>query len=207
MAVKTLLCLGDSITDCGRLFDFPPLGNGYVSMLHDRLNHSAETIWKTINKGFDGFTVSRVLEQIESDSCIYTADIITLLIGINDIGLMMNTNRTAVQKESMLQTFVNNYRRLLSVLSRTQAQILLMEPFIFPVPAGYQTWQPYVKRMSDSIKKLAEEFNVPYIGLQSPLLELCNQFGVSRVTTDGIHITALGHELLTAALLSSEFIQ
>ena len=28
-----LLCLGDSITDCGRLFLNPPLGNGYVQKL------------------------------------------------------------------------------------------------------------------------------------------------------------------------------
>jgi lysophospholipase L1-like esterase len=28
--VKKIVLIGDSITDCGRLNEFPPLGNGYV---------------------------------------------------------------------------------------------------------------------------------------------------------------------------------
>ena len=45
-----LLCLGDSITDCGRIFDLPPLGNGYVRQLADRLNNE-EKNWQVITKG------------------------------------------------------------------------------------------------------------------------------------------------------------
>ncbi len=39
-----LLCLGDSITDCGRIFDLPPLGNGYVRQLANRLNNEEKKL-------------------------------------------------------------------------------------------------------------------------------------------------------------------
>lgn len=55
-----------------------------------------------MNCGFDGFTVQRVLDivmqnKIPSDSTC------TLLVGINDIALMMNTGRSHEQKAEMAQ--------------------------------------------------------------------------------------------------------
>ena len=35
-----LLCLGDSITDCGRLFSADPSGNGYVKILSGLLHNA-----------------------------------------------------------------------------------------------------------------------------------------------------------------------
>lgn len=35
--MNRLICFGDSITDCGRFFDAPPLGNGYVKMTAKKL--------------------------------------------------------------------------------------------------------------------------------------------------------------------------
>ena len=33
-----IICLGDSITDCGHLLEDFPLGNGYVQILSDMFN-------------------------------------------------------------------------------------------------------------------------------------------------------------------------
>ena len=49
-----LLCLGDSITDCGRLFSGYPLGNGYVKLLSN-LMHNTDRHFSTENKGIDGW--------------------------------------------------------------------------------------------------------------------------------------------------------
>ena len=35
-----ILCLGDSITDCGRLFSADPLGKGYVKQLYCLLHNT-----------------------------------------------------------------------------------------------------------------------------------------------------------------------
>ena len=60
-----LLCLGDSITDCGRLFSTDPLGNGYVKILSGLL-HNAGHDFSVENKGIDGFTLERLLQDRKS---------------------------------------------------------------------------------------------------------------------------------------------
>ena len=57
-----ILCLGDSITDCNHLFEDFPLGNGYVQLLAEKLPYNVQIK----NHGIDGFTVSRILENIQT---------------------------------------------------------------------------------------------------------------------------------------------
>ena len=82
-----IICLGDSITDCNHLFEDFPLGNGYVQILSEMFRNqtpsfsiSADTVRRSSsavqltdkstgaihfrNCGIDGFTVTRVLENI-----------------------------------------------------------------------------------------------------------------------------------------------
>ena len=126
----------------------------------------------------------------------------TLLIGINDIGLMMNTDRTEAQKEQMMQEFSAHYAELLHLLTADARQVILMEPFIFPKPAEYQTWIPYVRTMSDKIQQLAVKYSLPFLPLHDTLNREAVKQGFQAVTTDGIHLTACGHELLARKLCS-----
>lgn len=193
-----LLCLGDSITDAGRLFDDFPLGNGYVSMLSQRLAQW-EPGFSVTNCGVDGFTVKRLLA--DADRCLSLCpDIITILIGINDIGLMMNTDRTPEQQKKMMADFFFHYRLLLDKINTSHRTVILMEPFIFSWPARYRSWFPFVETMSQGIQKLAEEFRLPYIHLHHLLNEEARRYGLETVTTDGIHLTAAGHGILAQQL-------
>ena len=58
-----MICLGDSITDCGRVFDEASLGDGYVNRLSQRLLEDGFD-WDVVNCGMDGFTVSRLLAYV-----------------------------------------------------------------------------------------------------------------------------------------------
>lgn len=163
-----IICLGDSITDCNHLFEDFPLGNGYVQILSEMFRNqtpsfsiSADTVGRSSsavqltdkstgaihfrNCGIDGFTVTRVLENIRQHRIsLHHSPVVTLLIGINDIGLIMNTDRTASQKEQMMREFAAHYNELLDLLTADSRQVILMEPFIFPHPEEYETWIPYV---------------------------------------------------------------
>ena len=194
-----LLCLGDSITDCGRLFDYPPLGNGYVKLLAHKLkNHGSDL--EIYNLGTDGFTTARILDRAALFYLPLKPDMITLLAGINDIGLMMNTNRTPAQQEEMMQKTLSQYRKLLEVLSGAGCPILLMEPFLFPWPQEYENWVSHVRCLSLGIRALAGEFHCSFVPLQEPLNEAAQLHGTDAVTPDGIHLTGLGHELLAEQL-------
>lgn len=193
-----ILCLGDSITDCGRFFSSSPLGNGYVSMLSRKLS-AAGTRHEMINCGIDGFTVARLLENAESYAA-KGADIITILIGINDIGLMMNTCRTPAQQADMMIQFSRHYDELLTILTNSTDHIILMEPFIFPWPAEYRNWIPHVRDMSRAISTLAEKFRLPYLPLHDSLNHESRSYGLDFLTIDGIHLTPQGHEFLAQKL-------
>ena len=199
-----IICLGDSITDCNHLFEDFQLGNGYVQMLSEMFKK--ETSFNNVqikNYGFDGFTVARVLDNIRQHRIsLHRSPVVTLLIGINDIGLMMNTDRTEAQKEQMMQEFSAHYAELLHLLTADARQVILMEPFIFPKPAEYQTWIPYVRTMSDKIQQLAVKYSLPFLPLHDTLNREAVKQGFQAVTTDGIHLTACGHELLARKLCS-----
>lgn len=194
-----LLCLGDSITDCGRLFDSPPLGNGYVQKLSQKLADSGRD-WHITNCGVDGFTIARLLTNAEPFYLPQNADIITILIGINDIGLMMNTCRTSVQQNEMLELALHHYEELLHILTRCGARFVLLEPFIFPRPEEYKIWIPHVRSLSNGIRKLAEKYQIPYVLLHDALNEKAATQGIHTITTDGIHLTDAGHEFLAETL-------
>lgn len=199
-----IICLGDSITDCNHLFEDFPLGNGYVQMLSEMFQKHTINISDTMqfkNYGIDGFTVARVLENIRLQRIpLHRSPIITLLIGVNDIGLMMNTDRTEFQKKQMMQDFVAHYKELLKLLTRDARQVILMEPFIFLHPEEYQTWIPYVRTMSTHIRQLSEKFNLPFLPLHDYFNNEAIQKGFDQITTDGIHLTRYGHELLATLL-------
>lgn len=202
-----IICLGDSITDCNHLFEDFPLGNGYVQILSEMFQKHTMNISDTMqfkNYGIDGFTVARVLENVRQQKfSLHRSPVITLLIGINDIGLMMNTDRTEIQKQQMMQDFSLHYEQLLQLLTENARQVILMEPFIFPHPEEYQTWIPYVRTMSTHIRQLSEKFNLPFLPLHEYFNNEAIQQGFNKITTDGIHLTQYGHRLLSALLYNT----
>lgn len=212
-----IICLGDSITDCGHLLDDFPLGNGYVQMLSEMFNKKISNRQPVFfsgspvspnavqikNYGFDGFTVARVLDNIRQHRIsLHRSPVVTLLVGINDIGLMMNTDRSASQQEQMMQEFSGHYDELLKLLTADARQVILMEPFIFPHPEEYRRWISHVRIMSDLIQQLAEKYSLPFLPLHDQLNQKASEMGFDALTTDGIHLTAYGHELLARKLYS-----
>lgn len=190
-----ILCLGDSLTDCNRLFSDDPLGEGYVSIL----NHCAENQhlkYTFLNRGVDGFTVSRLLDLARSQYLTLQPDFITILIGINDIALMMNTNRTDSQKLSLMTGFMHNYETLLRILCFSTKNILLIEPFLFPQPEEFLLWEPYRKTMSEKIADLASQYHLSFLPLQAVLSDAAYKEGFSSITTDGVHLTRKGQDIL-----------
>lgn len=194
-----LLCLGDSITDCGRLFGNPPLGNGYVQKLSQKLKNSKRN-WHITNSGVDGFTTARLLANAEPFYLPQKADIISILIGINDIGLIMNTCCSPSLQTEMMAKTLRNYENLLQILCHPDCRLVLMEPFIFPWPMEFQSWIPHVHTLSRGICRLAEKYRIPYLPLHDLLNEEARVQGIHAITSDGIHLTDTGHEILAERL-------
>lgn len=122
------LFLGDSITDSNHLWmpETGSLGDGYVAMLAKQLGPDAQIV----NKGIDGFTVAALLERLNRGFLKGHPDVISLMIGINDIGVALNTDVTLNDLR-----FAEHYREVLMRLHDSGAAVLCSGPFIFSTSA------------------------------------------------------------------------
>lgn len=191
--MKHLLFLGDSITDCDHSFDPENLGYGYVRMIHRACLTSGQSCQIT-NKGFDGFTLSALKRLWKRDGHQLSIDCLTILIGINDIGVIFNTG---LEPEFALAEFRSGYRRLIEDIRFVyHGPIILMEPFLFPYPERYKLRFDAVRKMNAIIAAIAEEYQVGFLPLWDMLLSEARLHGYQELTTDGIHLTPYGHQLL-----------
>ncbi len=204
-----LLCLGDSITDCGRLFSPDSLGNGYVKQLSILLQDTGRH-FSIENKGIDGFTLEKLLHNIDGWITACDPDIVTVLIGINDIGIMMNTRRTPRQQQTLMKEFAERYEILARKLSAIQhsapsstRKLFFLEPFIFPWPQCYTVWMPLVAQMSGQILEISRKHRAVFVPLQDALMQEAARVGMDSITIDGIHLTPLGHQFLAEKIYSS----
>lgn len=172
-----LLFTGDSITDCNHLWN-GNLGDGYVSIIDSRLKSYG---YQVINKGYNGY---RCIDLLRRWDTIYQApDYTTILIGINEVGSAM---------EGMTEDVTNFYSYYSKLIEKINGKIILMEPFLFSKPAYLITWQKYFDIILQSVHQVANDYQLPLIELHHEL----NQYPVDEITTDGIHLTKLGHEFL-----------
>lgn len=194
MKNTSFLFLGDSITDSNHLWlpDTNGLGDGYVSILAEELGSDAFVT----NKGIDGFTVAALLERLKRGFLKGHPDVISLLIGINDIGVALNTG---VSLEDL--HFAEHYREVLDMLLASGANILCSGPFIFPHPQKYQIWIPYVLELEEIMSSICASRSVSFVPLHHYLTSLVKNGNYDAVTVDGIHLTQYGHERLAKYLL------
>lgn len=198
--MKTLLFLGDSITDCNHSFEPENLGYGYVRMISEKIN-APESKYQVLNKGNDGFTISAV-RRLWKRSCLSLhPDFITILIGINDLAVIKNTGITS---SAGLAEFREQYQSLIDdIRMMSDCPILLMEPFIFPYPAEYALWESELHKMNEIILELASTNNLDFLPLWEALTTLAKKQGSPAVTTDGIHLTAAGHQIIAKRWLEN----
>lgn len=174
-----LLFTGDSITDCNHLWN-GNLGDGYVSMIYEHLKDYG---YEIVNKGYNGYRCIDLLRRWEDVYEKTNPDYTTILVGINEVGSAM---------EGMIEDIESFYSYYSKLIEKTKGKIILMEPFLFSKPAYLLTWQNYFDRIRQSVHQLARDYQLPLIELHESL----NKYDVDKITTDGIHLTKIGHEFL-----------
>lgn len=195
-----IIFLGDSITDAGRKNSPNQLGYGYVNILSESIKGS-EGKWSIVNRGMDGYITERVARCLHHDCISLRPDYVSILVGINDIGMIACSKSSWQDKLYLLEDSIRSYHEMLFDLSReTSAKVITLEPFVFPKDDKYQDWIPWQKKMSKNIHKLAKNYGAHFIPTQEPLNRKIEELGYEAVTTDGIHLTPLGHQLLADIL-------
>lgn len=198
-----LLFLGDSITDSDHCFTPDNLGNGYVKMISDSLNGRLPEL-QIVNRGMDGFTVSDVYRAWKNHPAKETVHMVSILAGVNDAGVWMNCGYSAGKRREALDALSCVYDDLIcDILDHGILKLILIEPFLFPVPEQYQLWQPNMKQISHAVSDLAARYSLPFLPLQQIYDEKGEKDGYNTLTTDGIHLTPKGNRILADAWLEA----
>ena len=217
--MKNILFLGDSITDCDHCFTPDNLGNGYVKMVAEYLMCSLnahDEAYHIVNGGMDGFTFPSIYRKWKHSYSSQTFDIVSILGGINDTGIIMDSGMSEPQIQARILNSGLTLRKLLDGLTEQKtSNILLIEPFLFPYPDYLRSWTGRLEQIRNMIRQTAcacstahhstlkkrnDHTVIHFLSLQSLLDAYAKEHGYDTVTTDGIHLTWTGHQIVSNQL-------
>ena len=182
----TIVFIGDSITDAGRLLSgYKPFGYGYVNFAANQLLAKyPDYNLNIINTGISGNTIRDLKLRWEKDCLKHNPDIVSVLIGINDLW-RLHTNR--LDEAVLLDEYELTYRQLLShTRENNDCQLVLMEPFMF----CNDTDNPMFRDLQDfiaAVGNLAKQFDAVLVPLQKSIDEIVKRVPPERWSDDMVH--------------------
>ena len=186
---------GDSITDAGRdKRNYHQMGNGYPKYASALLAEECSDVeFEFINQGLGGNRTSQLFDRLYTDAIAFEPDVISILIGINDIWHRYGSAKIATTDEQIAL----NYRSILERIKReTNAKIVMLAPYILDCE-GKDEMREDLKKVIPIIKGLADEFADAYVPLNELFDEaLKTQPEPQFYSGDGVHPNANGAEFI-----------
>ena len=181
-----ILFQGDSITDAGRDYrNYYDLGNGYPRYAAEILRALfPEKDLEFIDLGISGNRTDQLFDRLYPDAIALAPDIISILIGVNDVWHRYGPNRIATTDEQIAL----NYRTILTELrAKTKAKIVLIAPYILDND-DFLPIKEALAPVQKIIRSLAKEFADVYIPLDEYFAEaLKTQPTPKYYSADGVH--------------------
>ena len=183
-----LLFQGDSITDAGRdKRNYHDMGKGYPKYAAELMadGHS-DVEFEFINFGIGGNRTCQLFDRLYKDGIEFQPDVISILIGINDIWHRYGGERIATT-DAQIET---NYRAILERIKReTNAKIIILAPYVLDYDnETRQSMRRDLETVLPIIRKLADEFADAYIPLDEIFAEaMKTQPEPLYYSGDGVH--------------------
>lgn len=187
-----LLFQGDSITDANRAReDIHNLGHGYplyaARLLKERF---PDVEFEFVNLGIGGNQTKDLEARMQTDIADIQPDIISILLGINDVW------HYAGKEWLDDELFEMRYRHILEcVKQKTNAKLMMMEPFLIPVEDKLFFREDLYKKI-EIIRKLAREYAEVYLPTDGLLQAVYIGDEPTSYAADGVHPTAKGAEYI-----------
>ena len=193
------VCFGDSITDASRVYghpDFREMGGGYVGFINNHIKAMFEEFQvEIINKGINGNRTESLLKRLERDVLSLNPDLVTILIGINDV---WHPRRDGVEPDFV--QIEKNYREIIERIKERNIRLVILLPFLFPSSQFFIDLVPYWEQMRTLIFKLIEEYELEHIDLYHSMKKYADLVGNKEIARDGVHPTIFGHGIIAFEL-------
>ena len=196
-----ILFYGDSITDMGRNRNcaynhVSAYGNGYVFLALSKLTSVDPSAHDIINRGISGNRIVDLYARVKCDVWNHEPDLISILIGINDIWHELGENRNGVD----IARFEKVYRMLIEDTKARlpEVKLMLLEPFVLDGTATHEKLSAFeeVYDYAKVVKQIAEDYGAVFVPLQKDLSAAAEKFGVEYVLPDGVHPSIGGANII-----------
>ncbi len=196
----TILFQGDSITDAGRNKkeslpnNAAALGRGYPAMVAgELLGTNPAGSFSIYNRGISGNKVPDLKARWQKDCYDVKPDILSVLIGVNDIWHKLNGNYAGT-----VETYETGYRELLKETQEKlpKTKIIICEPFVLRCGAVRENWFPEFDQRQAVARKLTDEFKLTFVPFQNMFDKAAKVTGPEFWARDGVHPSVAGHMLM-----------
>ena len=181
-----ILFQGDSITDAGRDYrNYYDLGKGYPLYAAENLRALfPDKELEFIDLGISGNRTGQLFDRLYTDAIALEPDIISILIGVNDVWHRHAFSRVATTDEQIAL----NYRTILTELkSKTNAKIVMIAPYVLDND-DFALIKEQLVSVQAIVRSLAKEFADVYIPLNEYFEEaLKTQPSPRYYSDDGVH--------------------
>ncbi|WEG73506.1 DUF459 domain-containing protein [Vagococcus intermedius] len=143
---------------------------------------------KIVNAGIPGDTTIDALKRIDQHVLRYEPSYVTVFFGANDV---------ATYNHVSLETYLVNLREIIQWIGKDKV-ILLGTPYASQKIHGQDHRLEDIKRYSDGARAFAEMNDIPFIDMQTIMLEQSEP--ETLLQKDGLHFSSAGYELLAAQI-------
>jgi len=153
--------------------------------------------YQFVNHGVSGYTLEDLSKWWGEDCIDVQPDVVSILIGINDIEKYIRTGNTSVSGFDY-ETWEKTYRKLIdrALDSHPERRVILCTPFAIH---NGTIRDLMVNRLGDVVKKIAKDYGFPCLDYQKMFDKaIASHKGINEklYIWDGIHPTAGGHQLM-----------
>lgn len=208
-----ILYIGDSITDGNWGGGGKPsnqrnhwdknhlFGSGYMYLCAAEFTgHYPNEKFEFLNRGISGNTLNDLQKRWKEDVIEINPDVLSILIGINDISMAMKENSPA---EFDMKVLEENYRALLDRALSVNPNIIFVlgEPFAIKASQIIERFDErleLLRQCSTIIRKIAEDYQAIFLPYQAMFDKaiLLSDVEPTHWIWDGIHPTVSGHRLM-----------
>ena len=197
----TVLFQGDSITDAGRVRNDPNgMGGGYAMMAAAWFSAKyPEKRVRFLNRGNSGNRAKDLEARWKPDCLDLKPTWVSIMIGINDTWRRYDSN-----DPTSAAAYESSCRAILSaVRDRLGAKLILLEPFLLPVPEDRRAWRVDLEPRLDALRRVAVEFHALHVPLDRIFAEAATRREPAFWAADGVHPSAAGHALIAQSWLQA----
>lgn len=196
-----LVFFGDSVTDMGRNRtvedgNVHSYGDGYVFYLAGELLERDPNSYEIVNRGDSGNRIYQLYARLKKDIWNENPDILTILVGVNDIEHKRNeTGTDLVRWEKIYRMIIEETRERLP-----NVKIILMEPFDLYLDGADEEIREVkiatIRRYNEILNTLCKEYDCEFIPLQDKFEEAAKKNGAKNYLYDGCHPNIAGSKLI-----------